>query len=225
MARLAARLLASRRVVSNTLIAGGAMLLVASAASIARGAIARDAVRARWAEIEAQRSVAGARLATTGARWSAARGTPVARLAIPRLGLDEVVVEGVSDDELRAGPGHMIGSALPGDSGTSVISAHRDRHFHPLASAAVGDTVITDSERGTVRWIVSRIRVVKADDSALHATVAPTLLLTTCWPIRYLGPAPDRLIVEATRARAPKVPGGNREPGTGNSASSAPSLP
>jgi sortase A len=200
MARFAARPVASGRVVSNTLIAGGAMLLVASAASVARGAIARDTARARWAEIEAQRSVAGARVVTTGAPWGAARGTPIARVVIPRLGLDEVVVEGVSDDELRAGPGHMIGSALPGDSGTSVISAHRDRHFHALARAAVGDTIITDSERGTVTWLVSRIRVVKADDPALFRTVRPTLLLTTCWPIRYLGPAPDRLIVEAKRA-------------------------
>jgi sortase A len=204
MARFAARPLAARRVVSNTLIAGGAMLLVVSAASMARGAIARDTARARWAEIEAQRSVAGARLVTTSAPWSAARGTPIARVIISRLGLDEVVVEGVSDDELRAGPGHMIGSALPGDSGTSVISAHRDRQFHTLARATVGDTIITDSERGTVTWLVSRIRVVKADDPALFRTAAPTLLLTTCWPIRYLGPAPDRLIVEAR-------PVGNRD--------------
>ena len=199
MVRLPVRQLASRRMVSNTLIAGGVLLLVASAASVARGAIARDAARARWAEIEAERSVTGARLATTGARWSVARGTPVARLVIPRIGLDEVVVEGVGDAELRAGPGHMIGSALPGDSGTSVISAHRDRHFHALGRVAVGDTVITDSERGTVKWLVSRIRVVDADAPALHATSAPMLLLTTCWPIRYLGPAPDRLIVEAKR--------------------------
>ena len=204
MAGFSARLLASRRVVSSTLIAGGVLLLVASAASIARGAIARDAARARWAEIEAQRSVAGARLAITGAQWSAARGTPIARMVIPRLGLDEVVVEGVSDGELRAGPGHMIGSALPGDSGTSVISAHRDRHFHALARAAVGDTIITDSDRGAITWIVSRVRVVKAHEPALFRTAKPTLLLTTCWPIRYLGPAPDRLIVEAKQIANPE---------------------
>ena len=123
--------------------------------------------------------------------------TPVARVTIPRLGLDEVVVEGVGDDELRAGPGHMIGSVLPGDSGTSVISAHRDRHFHALGGIAMGDTVVTESARGTVVWTVSRIRVVHADDSALDVRATPTLVLTTCWPIRYLGPAPDRLIVEA----------------------------
>jgi len=197
MGRLARLSFNGRRAAGSALIICGALLLVVSLASIARGAIARDAARARWAEIEARRSVAGARSSTPGARWSDARGTPIARVIVPRLGLDEVVVEGVGEDELRAGPGHMIGSALPGDSGTSVISAHRDRHFHALRGVAVGDTVVTESERGTVTWTVSRIRVVRADDSALDARAAPTLMLTTCWPIRYVGPAPDRLIVEA----------------------------
>jgi sortase A len=91
----------------------------------------------------------------------------------------------------------MTGSALPGDSGTSVISAHRDRHFHALGGIALGDTVVTESARGTVVWRVSRIRVVHAEDAALDARPTPTLMLTTCWPIRYLGPAPARLIVEA----------------------------
>jgi len=195
--RLTRPVLRGRRAASSALIVCGALLLIGSATSVARGAIARDAARARWAEIEAARAVAGAKLSTGGARWSEGRGTPVGRLTIPRLGLDEVVVEGVGDAELRAGPGHMIGSVLPGDSGTSVISAHRDRHFHALGGIAVGDTVVTESAHGTVVWKVTRMRVVNAEDSALEARTTPTLMLTTCWPIRYLGPAPERLIVEA----------------------------
>ena len=105
---------------SILLIVGWVAALVVSAASVARGAIARDAARSRWAEIEAQRAVTGAREAHgRTATGRLRRGTPVARLVIPRLGLDEVVVEGVSDDGLRAGPGHMTGSALPGDSGNA----------------------------------------------------------------------------------------------------------
>jgi sortase A len=197
MGGLARRPFDARRAGSSALIVCGALLLIGAVTSVARGAIARDAARARWADIEAERAVAGAKLSGGEARWSEARGTPVARVMIPRLGLDEVAVEGVGDDELRAGPGHMIGSALPGDSGTSVISAHRDRHFHALGGIAIGDTVVTESASGTVVWKVSRIRVVHADDAALDARATPTLMLTTCWPIRYLGPAPERLIVEA----------------------------
>ncbi len=190
--------LAARVSLGKALVFSGLLLVVTSASSIARGVVARDAARAKWAALEAQRSVAGARLAADGAaRWTAARGTPVARLTIPRLDLDEVVVEGVGDAELRAGPGHMIGSAMPGDSGTSVISAHRDRHFHALAKVAVGDTIVTESARGTTTWTVTRLRVVTADAPVLRSTVTPTLVLTTCWPVRYVGPAPERLIVDA----------------------------
>jgi sortase A len=41
------------------------------------------------------------------------------------------------------------------------------------------------------------MRVVDADAPALVRTSDPTLTLTTCWPIRYVGSAPERLIVTA----------------------------
>ena len=193
----------ARRFASAAFIAGGALLLIASATSMARGAIARDSARSRWAELEAQRAVAGGRASlSSGSDWVVARGSPIARLMIPRVGLDEVVVEGVGDDELRAGPGHLSGSALPGAIGRSVISAHRDRHFHSLGQVSVGDTILTDSDRGTVAWTVTRIRVVAAETPVLRSTTTPTLTLTTCWPIRYFGPAPERLIVDAEPARS-----------------------
>jgi len=187
-----------RRRVSALLMTVGAFALVGSGASVARAALARDAARTRWAELEAQRAATGARAKVAGGTgWAAAPGSPVARLLIPRLGLDEVVVEGVGDDALRAGPGHMTGSVLPGEPGNSVISAHRDRHFRPLGGLVVGDTVITEIGTGRVRWVVSRIRVMTADAPALHTTATPVLTLTTCWPIRNFGSAPDRLIAEA----------------------------
>jgi sortase A len=181
------------------LIVGGASLLLVAGASIARGAIARDAVRSRWQEVEASRAVMDARASvSTAVASTAARGAPIARLVVARLGLDEVVVEGVGDEELRAGPGHMTGTALPGDSGNAVISAHRDRHFHSLGRVSVGDTIVTETARGRVAWSVVRIRIVRADSPALHTSATPMLTLTTCWPIGFFGSAPDRFIVEAT---------------------------
>ena len=192
------RRLVGRRAVSVGLVAVGSCLLVVSAASVARGAIARDAARTRWAEIEAQRAALGGRaFLRDEVGWTTTPGSPVARLFIPKLGLDEVVVEGVSEESLRAGPGHMIGSALPGDSGNSVLSAHRDRHFRTLGALGVGDTLVTESDRGRVVWEVARVWVVTADAPVLRDSSTPVLTLTTCWPIRYFGPAPDRLIVEA----------------------------
>src|SRR5215472_13147814 len=40
-------------------------------------------------------------------------GEPVAKLSIPRLGTDLYVFEGTDANDLRLGPGHMLGTAMP----------------------------------------------------------------------------------------------------------------
>jgi sortase A len=82
-----------------------------------------------------------------------------------------------------------------------VISAHRDRHFRALGRVSVGDTVITETRSGRARWIVTQLRIAEAGKPAIRPAEDPTLTLTTCWPIRYVGPAPDRLLVTAIPAQ------------------------
>ena len=155
--------------------------------------------RQSWDEAEARAVVALARRTSAAGHDSAPilNGAPVARLLIPRLGLDEIVLEGVDGDELNAGPGHLPGSAFPGERGNAIISAHRDRHFARLGEIHMGDTVVTESGAHRARWIVIARRVIDADAPALFRTKDPTLTLTTCWPIRYTGSAPERLLVTA----------------------------
>ena len=156
--------------------------------------------RQQWEAAEARAVVALAnRIASIDERYVApiVEGAPVARLVIPRLGLDEIVLEGVDADALNAGPGHLPGSALPGERGNTVISAHRDRHFARLGQVRVGDTVITETGARQLRWVVIATRVIDADAPALFRTKDATLTLTTCWPIRYFGTAPERLILTA----------------------------
>jgi sortase A len=50
---------------------------------------------------------------------------------------------------------------------------------------------------GRSTWVVVARRVVRSDEPALFSTREPELTLTTCWPVRYLGPAPDRLVITA----------------------------
>lgn len=201
-------------IAGRLLLAGGAAALCWAATDWTRGALARDRARAAWEAREAHAAVlAAATMPLGGESVVDARvpdGTPVARLRIPRLGLDEVVVEGVDADALRAGPGHMPGTPLPGRPGNAVVSAHRDRHFHALGELAVGDTVATESDAGRMLWIVTARRVVDREARALHPSATPELTLTTCWPIRWLGSAPDRLLV--TAKPIVQVAVGNRAP-------------
>ena len=128
------------------------------------------------------------------------RGSPVARLWIESIELDEIVLEGVGPIELNGGPGHFPGSVLPGDAGNSIISAHRDRHFRRVGELSVGSRIRTQTREGTVEWVVKERRIVSKDMPSLFEESEATLTLTTCWPVRYFGPAPDRLLIVAKRA-------------------------
>ena len=129
------------------------------------------------------------------------RGAPVARLVIPSIEVDEIVMEGVGPVELNGGPGHFPGSVLPGEAGNAVISAHRDRHFRRMDELIEGTKIRTETRTGVVEWVVAERRVVSRDAPALFQESEATLTLTTCWPIRYFGSAPDRLIIVAKRLR------------------------
>lgn len=188
------------RLAGRLLVAAGSLTCLWAAAEWTRGALARDRARTAWEAREARAAVLAASTMSVGGPRRALRpppGTPVARVTIPRLRLDEVVVEGVNDDALAAGPGHMPATPLPGEPGNAVLSAHRDRHFSVLADIALGDTIVTESDAGRATWVVTRRRVVHRDARVLKQGPTPELTLTTCWPIRWLGSAPDRLIVTA----------------------------
>jgi LPXTG-site transpeptidase (sortase) family protein len=179
----------------------GAVLVGHAGVQYARGAYRADLVRQQWEEQQARNAVAAARDRVANsvafASRSVAVGAPVARLQIPRIRLDEVVVEGVGDDELNAGPGHLPGSALPGMPGNAVISAHRDRHFSHLDALQLGDTIRTETGQSSGVWVIVARRIVDRNAPALFQSSAPQLTLTTCWPVRYFGSAPDRLILTA----------------------------
>jgi len=188
------------------LFASGGLLLAFAVARYTIGMVRADEARSAWNDAEARATVALARsMAAPHPDVVLGIGAPVARIVIPRIDLDEIVLEGVDGDELNAGPGHLPGSVLPGERGNSVISAHRDRHFSHLDALNVGDTIRTESGRFANTWVVVSTRVLDKDAPALFNTRGPTLTLTTCWPIRYLGPAPDRLIVTA-RPVGPRPP-------------------
>lgn len=191
-----------RRAAGVLLCISGGIVLSFTVGRYALGMARADAARRAWNDEEARHALAAsnAAVSTHGRTGPVGAGAPVARLLIPKLALDEIVVEGVNGDELNAGPGHLPGSAFPGERGNSIISAHRDRHFSRFADLAVGDTIRTETGGAAQTWVVVAARVIDRAAPALFKTREPTLTLTTCWPIRYLGPAPERLIVTARLA-------------------------
>ena len=55
------------------------------------------------------------------------QGKPIAGLYIPKLDKNWVVVEGVTQKDIRYAPGHYPSSALPGQVGNFSVAGHRNR--------------------------------------------------------------------------------------------------
>lgn len=188
----------ARRATGIALLVAGSALVAWAGNAYARGWLAQERARSEWEQRVARAAVArGRSIADGSAQAEAPEGAPVARLVIPKIALDDIVLEGVTPAALNGGPGHLPGSSLPGAAGNSVISAHRDRHFRRLGELAIGDTISTQTLTDSVTWQVVSRKVVNREAPAIRKEQGEVLTLTTCWPIGYLGGAPDRLILRA----------------------------
>ena len=131
---------------------------------------------------------------------SVRRGDLVGRLEIPRLGMSAIVLEGDDDRTLRLGVGHVPGTAFPGRRGNVALAAHRDTFFRPLRGIKPADRIAVTTTRGTYRYAVDFVRIVSPDDVAVLAdTARPSLTLVTCYPFYWVGNAPKRFVVRASR--------------------------
>jgi sortase A len=133
--------------------------------------------------------------------WPWADTTPVARLIAPAQDVDLLVLAGATGRTLAFGPGHHDGSALPGQAGNTVLSAHRDTHFRFLSQLAVGDALIVEMPAGQrFHYRVRETQVADQRDLRLpRLPPEPTLTLVTCYPFDAVDPGgPLRYVVVAT---------------------------
>ena len=182
------------RVFGIAILAIGLIIVTVVGVQYLRGTVARERARAEWTRVMKSSTISA--IAGLGLT-RVPSGAPVVRVIIPSIRLDEVVVEGLSDKDLWAGPGHMPGTVFPGQNGNSVVSAHRDRHFHRLDDLRVGDVIETQTPMLSVMWRITQRRIVGKDERAIFESTTPMLTLTNCWPTRYVGPAPDRWLLTA----------------------------
>jgi sortase A len=127
-----------------------------------------------------------------------ADGAAIGIIDIPKIGANYVVVEGTSESDLERGPGHYVGTALPGNPGNAAIAGHRTTYLKPfynLDQLAPGDPIYVTTTQGRFQYNVADTLVVDPTDVAvLNPTPTPTLTLTTCNP-RFS--ASTRMVVQA----------------------------
>ena len=88
-------------------------------------------------------------------------GDPVALLTIPRLGLEQVVIEGTASGDLLVGPGHRRDTPLPGQEGISVVYGRAATYGGPFARLTElrpGDEITVVGAQGRKKFRVLDVR-------------------------------------------------------------------
>ena len=149
----------------------------------------------------------GVRAGRPAKAWSWADTWPVARLKVDHLGIDFVVLEGVSGEALAFGPGRMAGLGPDYGTSTTLIAAHKDTHFRFLPQLKLGDEVTLETLGGrTERYRVTGqeiidYRAADLEDDPLN----PRLILVTCYPFDALSiNGPLRYVVIAEKLSDPE---------------------
>jgi sortase A len=86
------------------------------------------------------------------------RGTPIALLTIPELGIKEVIVQGAASDQTKLGVGHRSDTPFPGQPGSVVLLGRASAYggvFGNLSKLRAGDqfTVTTGQGKSTYQVI------------------------------------------------------------------------
>jgi sortase A len=111
-------------------------------------------------------------------------GNPVAIIEIPRIEVQQVVIEGVGPQQTRRGPGHVPGTAGPGQPGNSAIVGRRAAFggsFAELGRLRTGDEILVTTTQGPSVYVVADVRGadVAAGSGSTPATTTTASTTTT----------------------------------------------
>jgi sortase A len=115
-------------------------------------------------------------------------GDAIARLEIPSIGVNDIIVAGVGTSDLKKGPGHYPDTPLPGQLGNAAIAGHRTTYGQPFFDVdklEPGDEIIVTTLSGRFVYRVTGQEIVDPSDYGVVATVNPdvaNLTLTSCNP-------------------------------------------
>jgi sortase A len=122
------------------------------------------------------------------------------RIDIPRIGISAIILDSDDPKSLRRGVCHIPDTALFGQTGNVVLAGHRDTVFRGLRRIAMHDTVIVTTPDSVYRYSVTATEVVHPESTeVLENSGGNVLTLVTCWPFGFIGPAPKRFVVHASR--------------------------
>ncbi|HEX8835591.1 MAG TPA: class GN sortase [Candidatus Acidoferrum sp.] len=145
--------------------------------------------------------------------WPWADTYPVARLRIPRLGYNEIVLEGATPHTLAFGPARLFSGADLGEPGNVELAGHRTSWFRPLEALEAKDEIQIqwfDARKHELRertYTVDDILIVTPEEvPSLTLPSGDALTLITCYPFGRSPRSPRRFVVLASPASPSRLP-------------------
>ena len=130
-------------------------------------------------------------------------GDAVARIRIPDIGVDKVVVDGTDPADLRKGPGLYPQTPYPGVPGTTAIAGHRTTYgapFREIDKLEPGDEIVVEMTYGRFTYEVEKLEIVEPTElSVIRRVDHDRLVLTACHPLYS---AAQRIVVFARLEKA-----------------------
>lgn len=122
----------------------------------------------------------------------------IGMLEIPVLEAELPIIEGTDEEMLARGVGHYSATAFPMDNEQILLSGHRDTVFRNFDQLSIGDRFIVKLPYGTFEYEIQSTDIVDKDDtSVIRSMGTEALVVSTCYPFRYVGNAPERYILYA----------------------------
>ena len=120
--------------------------------------------------------------------WPWADTWPVARLRIPELNVDQIILHGDHGSSLAFAPGQRVYNFQEEKTGVTLISAHRDTHFRFLLNISLGQKIELHNEFGEIRHF--KVEDIQVLDSTRYGIEPPQkghwLTLVTCYPFNAI---------------------------------------
>ncbi|MGE6367214.1 class D sortase [Bacillus paramycoides] len=128
-------------------------------------------------------------------------GERIAYMVIPKIKRKYSIYWGADDKTLKKGVGMLVSdnTTTPSGNGHTVLSGHRDTVFTDLGELQENDYILVEYDNKVYVYQINKHWITNADDlTVIVPKPTPTLTLTTCYPFKYIGDAPERYIIESS---------------------------
>ncbi|HDR4483487.1 TPA: class D sortase [Bacillus cereus] len=128
-------------------------------------------------------------------------GERIAYMVIPKIKRKYSIYWGADDKTLKKGVGMLVSdnTTTPSGNGHTVLSGHRDTVFTDLGELKENDYILVEYDNKVYVYQINKHWITDADDlTVIVPKPTSTLTLTTCYPFKYIGDAPERYIIESS---------------------------